>query len=81
MKAVDFFELIGLIWKQFPIYRKHVEKFLDVTVLTRVSLMMDAEFKPLMSPERFELIERCLHRRQDRLIAVVSEMRRQGGLA
>ncbi len=79
-KAADFFELIGLIWREFPVFRKHVEKYLDEAALGRVSLMMEAEFRPLMSTERFELIERCLHRRQDRLIRVVSEMKRQEGL-
>ena len=80
-KAADFFELIALIWREFPVFRKQIEKYLDDTALGRVSLMMEAEFKPLMSKERFELIERCLHRRQGRLIEVVSEMKRQEGLA
>lgn len=79
-KAADFFELIGLIWKAFPIYRENVEKFLDDVALRKVSLVLETEFKPLMSKERFELIERCLHQRQRRLIEVVSEMKRQQGL-
>lgn len=80
MEDVDFFGLVGLIWKEYPIYRIHVEKYLDATVMDTVSLMMTLEFSQLISKERFELIKRCLHRRQGRLIEVVTEMKRQVGL-
>ncbi len=64
---VDFFELISLIWKEFPFYRKHIEKFLDADKLTEIGEVLDKEFGDLLSAERRELIKRCLHLRQNKL--------------
>lgn len=66
-KNVDFFELISLIWKEFPIYRKHIEKFLDADKLEKIGGILDKEFGNLLSEERRELIKKCLHLRQSRL--------------
>ncbi|MCW5961304.1 MAG: HipA domain-containing protein [Pyrinomonadaceae bacterium] len=64
---VDFFELIGLIWIEFPVYRKHIEKFLETDKLERINEVLDSEFGELLSAERRELIKRCLHQRQSKL--------------
>lgn len=73
-KDIDFFELISLIWKEFPFYRKHIEKFLNADKLTEVAGILDKEFGNLLSAERRELIKRCLHLRQSRLKeAIISQ--------
>lgn len=64
---VDFFELIALIWKEFPFCREHIEKFLDIGKLEEIGNVLDKEFGDLLSAERRELIKRCLHLRQDKL--------------
>lgn len=66
-KDVDFFTLISLIWKEFPIYRKHIEKFLDDGKLKEIGDVLGDEFSDLLSEERRELIKRCLHLRQGKL--------------
>lgn len=66
-KNVAFFELISLIWKEFPIYRENIEKFLDGRKLEEISRVLDEEFGNLLSAERRELIKRCLHLRQGNL--------------
>lgn len=70
---VAFFDLVALLWSEFPEYRKNVEKFLDPTVLTVVSEMIDVEFSDLISEKRRELIVRCLHHRQRILIDRVED--------
>lgn len=74
-KNIAFFELIGLLWKEFPIYRDSIEKFLDPTVLDTIDGVLDSEFRQLMTPIRYELITRCLHHRQEILIATIAHHR------
>ncbi len=58
--AVDFFRLMGLIWKQFDIHKPHIERFLNETRLQQVLQMIDDEFGRVMSSERRQLIQECL---------------------
>lgn len=80
-RSVDFFELIGLIWMDCTAYRNRIEKYLDGAALATVFLMMESEFRYLLSAERFELIKRCLSQRQHKLIEVVNRKRREVGPA
>ncbi len=72
---IDFFRLIGLIWQCFMRYRKNIDKFLVEASLTNTLEMIDKEFSHLMSTDRRELIKRCLHLRQQRLIQTVKEFK------
>ena len=72
---VDFFRLIGLIWHHFAAYRKNIEKFLSDTLLKKSLELLNQEFGALMSTERCELIKRCLHLRQQRLLEAVNQFR------
>jgi hypothetical protein len=63
-QGIDFFRLIGLIWRSSPQYQKHIEKFLDEQALARSVEMLEKEFIVLMSAQRRELIEKCLHFRR-----------------
>lgn len=76
-QSVDFFRLIGLIWKGFPQYRKNVEKFLNKDALTQTTGMVDKEFHLLMSAERRELISRCLHLRLQLLMQAIEMFRKE----
>lgn len=60
---VDFFRLMGLIWKQFDKYKPHIDKFLNETALEQTFRMVDKEFGDLMSTDRRQLIKDCLHLR------------------
>jgi hypothetical protein len=71
---VDFFDLIGLIWKEFPRFQKSIEKFLDPGKLVDISRMISNEFGSMLSTERFTLICRCLSQRQQRLIDKIVEL-------
>ncbi len=68
---VDFFRLMGLIWNGFTGYRHNIEKFLPDTLLKRSCEVIQEEFGNLLSPERQELIKRCLELRQQKLRAAV----------
>lgn len=68
---IDFFRLIGLIWKHFDKYKAHIEKFLDESALNNTLRMVDKEFDDLMSSERRQLIRECLHLRHKRLVAAI----------
>lgn len=70
---IDFFRLIGLIWRDFAAYRKNIEKFLDDKLLPECCRMIDAEFARLLSQERRELIKRCLHLRHGNLCRAVRD--------
>lgn len=74
---VDFFRLIGLIWRHFVCYRRNIEKFLIEVSLANTLEMIDEEFGHLMSADRRELIKRCLHLRQQRLIQAVMEFKNE----
>ncbi len=76
-KEIDFFELIGLIWKEFSIYRESIEIFLDANKLIEISNLLDNEFGTLISKERRELIKKCLHLRQSKLIEAVSNNKKE----
>jgi len=71
-KNVAFFDLIGLIWNDFPEYRKHIDKFLDQRKMDDVEAIITKEFRTLISEDRCELIKKCLHRRQKLLIEAIS---------
>lgn len=73
-KEVDFYELTALIWKEFPVYRKHIEKFLDVGKLEEIGNILDKEFGNLLSENRRELIKRCLHLRQDKVKKAIDKL-------
>lgn len=63
-EKVDFFRLIGLIWKGYERHRNRIEKLLAVAPLEDSIKLIDTEFSRLMSVERRELIKRCLRLRQ-----------------
>jgi len=69
-RNVAFFDLISLMSKSNQRYAKLVEKFFDNKRLEEAFRILDKEFKLLMSPERRELIQRCLKRRQEMLKAI-----------
>lgn len=69
---VDFFRLIGLIWKHFDKYKPHIEKFLDENALNDTFQMVDREFVDLMSRERRQLIRECLHLRRLKLVEALN---------
>ena len=64
---VDFFRLIGLLWRESPKYGRLIERFLSERALKKSLLMLDKEFGNLMSVERRELIRRTLRLRQQLL--------------
>jgi hypothetical protein len=70
-QKVDFFRLIGLIWKNFARYRNNIEKFLADTPLKQSCQMVEKEFAPLLSAERRQLIKGCLQLRQHKLCEAV----------
>ena len=74
-KNIAFFELIGVIWNEFPSYRANIEKFLDVRLLKEFAEVLDKEFGDLLSQDRRELINRCLHLRQKTLIDNIFQYR------
>jgi hypothetical protein len=78
---VDFFRLVGLIWRGSPHYRKGIEKFLDDAPLKQTNEMLDKEFGHLLSAERRELIKKCLHLRQHFLRDAVAEFQRKEELS
>lgn len=66
-EGVAFFRLMSLISNSSVRYRRLIQKFLDAAPLEDTFRMLEKEFKLLMSPERRELIRRCLKRRQQML--------------
>ncbi len=74
-QQVDFFRLIGLIWRYNEGYRLNIEKFLPDSPLGSSEKMFDTEFGMLMSAERRELIRRCLRLRRQRLCQAVDSFR------
>jgi hypothetical protein len=62
--SVAFFRLMSLISKSSGRYGRLIQKFLDTAALENTFGILEKEFKLLMSPERHELIRRCLKRRQ-----------------
>ena len=58
-------------------YRRNIEKFLIEVSLANTLEMIDEEFGHLMSADRRELIKRCLHLRQQRLIQAVMEFKNE----
>lgn len=72
---IDFFRLIGLIWLHYGQFRKNIEKFLLKSPLDNSDIMIDAEFSKLMSPDRRNLIKRCLLQRRQRLCQAVDEVK------
>lgn len=69
---VDFFRLIGLIWKHFDKFHPHIEKVLNVDTLDRGLQIVESEFSSLMSSERKQLIQECLRIRFKRLCEAVN---------
>lgn len=74
---VDFFRLIGLIWSCYECYRQNIEKFLTIPPLEKSILCVDKEFGLLMSPNRRELIKRCLGQRQELLCESVQKFKEE----
>ncbi len=66
-EGVAFFRLMSLIANSSARYRRLIEKFLNAAALENTFRILEKEFKLLMSPERRELIKRCLKRRQQML--------------
>jgi hypothetical protein len=66
-EGVAFFGLMSLISTLSSRYGRLVQKFLDAAALNDGFGILEKEFKLLMSPERRELIRRCLKRRQQML--------------
>jgi hypothetical protein len=73
---VDFFRLVGLIWRHYDRYRSNIEKFLPDSPLGGSEKMLDAEFGMLMSAERRELIKRCLRLRRQQLCQTLDTFKR-----
>ncbi|HBR58060.1 MAG TPA: hypothetical protein DEA22_11440 [Blastocatellia bacterium] len=66
-KGVAFFELIGLIWDEFPFLRENINKFLNADTLNKIEKILDDEFGDLLSHDRRKLIMKCLHQRHIRV--------------
>jgi hypothetical protein len=64
---VAFFRLISLISSSSVRYERLIQRFLNSAVLENAFGILEKEFNLLMSPERRELIKRCLKRRQQML--------------
>lgn len=62
-KNIAFFDLIALIYSEFPSFRKRVDKYLQMEKAEEVCDIVDRELGNLMSGDRRELIKRCLHHR------------------
>lgn len=71
-KNVDFFNLIALIYNEFPDCRKHIERYLQSERLSEACEMIDGEFVGLLSDNRRELMKTCLHHRQSQLIETIN---------
>lgn len=76
LSDLDFFLLIGLIWSDFGRFRRNIEKYLIKSPLDSSDIMIDAEFKSLMSSNRRELIKRCLRQRQQYLCKSIEDRKR-----
>jgi len=74
-QQVDFFRLVGLVWRRYRQYRRSIEKFLIDASLKASLEILDREFVALMSVERRELIKRCLMMRQRLLGQAIAEFR------
>jgi hypothetical protein len=72
---IDFFRIIGLIWKHFEKYKSNIEKFLDEGTLNNTLQMVDKEFEDLMSGERRQLIQECLHLRHQKLVEAIKTVK------
>ena len=73
-RNVKHFDLIRLIWQQRPRHRQcFTSNFLPSQFRQRSRLLLDREFRHLMSNERRELIKRCLALRHKRLCQAVSK--------
>ena len=66
-EGVAFLRLMSLISNSSVRYRGLIQKFLDTAALENSVRILEKEFKLVMSPERRELIRRCLKRRQQML--------------
>jgi hypothetical protein len=66
-RNIDFFRLVGLIWRHFERYRPNIEKFLSDSPFESSEKIVDTEFRILMTDERRELIKRCLRLRRQQL--------------
>lgn len=66
-EGVAFLRLLSLISKSSVRNGRLIQKFLDLAALENTFRILEIEFKLLMSPERRELIRRCLKRRQQML--------------
>jgi hypothetical protein len=71
--GIDFFRLLALIWGGYSQYRVNVSKLLDDEPLKRCLSMIDKEFDRTVSPERSELIKRCLSLRHQLLRQAVTQ--------
>lgn len=67
---IDHFDLIQNIWKQFPQFRPHLERFSDPSLADKCRKLLEEEFSAVMSELRRDLIGRCLSKR----MAKFSEM-------
>lgn len=74
---VDFFRLLGLIWKSCAEHRRRLTKFLSTVSLQRSCEIIDEEFELLMSSECRQLIKQCLHLRRERLLALVNDSEKE----
>lgn len=74
-KDVDYFRLVGLIWKHFEVYRSNIERFFHEEHLKNTLKVLENEFSELMSKARMELIAQCLRLRRERLIDAVTKIK------
>ncbi|MCI0660680.1 MAG: HipA domain-containing protein [Acidobacteria bacterium] len=72
---VDFFRLVGLIWRDFERYQPNIERFLLDSPLESCERMLDREFRLLMTAERRELIKRCIRLRRQQLCQTLAAFR------
>jgi hypothetical protein len=62
---VRHFGLIRLIWREFPQYRKNLEKVAKADVSEGCAKILDGEFRQLMSDVRRHVIRTCVSRRHE----------------
>lgn len=62
-EGVGFSELIGLIWRDYPLFREDIEELIGQHDEQLVERILFEEFEGLFSSERRVLIQRCLAQR------------------
>ncbi len=63
MENINHFDLVGAIYQNFPEYRPNLDKLSREECLAQCDIIIEDEFKDLMSSERRHAIRTCLARR------------------